>query len=92
MFFKIINDLVDIPSSNYLIPANSKMRSNHSKKMHQYHTQSDVFKYRQTHKQCSHMVVVTYRLMNEIIVTNESEWAENMYAMFACYVLFMLLS
>jgi poly-beta-hydroxyalkanoate depolymerase len=45
MLFKIINDLVDIPSSNYLIPANSKMRSNHSKKMHQYHTQSDVFKY-----------------------------------------------
>ena len=30
MFFKIINDLVDIPSSNYLIPANSKTRSNHS--------------------------------------------------------------
>jgi hypothetical protein len=29
MFFKIINDLVDIPSSNYLIPANSKTRSNH---------------------------------------------------------------
>jgi hypothetical protein len=32
MFFKIINDLVDIPSSNYLMPANSKTRSNHSKK------------------------------------------------------------
>ena len=45
MFFKIINDLVDIPSSNYLIPANSKTRSNHSKKMQQYHTRSDVFKY-----------------------------------------------
>jgi hypothetical protein len=37
------------------------------------------------------MVVVTYRLMNEIVVTNESEWAEHMYVMFACYVLFMLL-
>jgi hypothetical protein len=45
MLFKIINDLVDIPPSNYLIPANSKMRSNHSKKMQQYHTKSDVFKY-----------------------------------------------
>ena len=45
MFFKIINDPVDIPSSNYLIPANSKTRSNNSKKMQQYHTRSDVFKY-----------------------------------------------
>jgi hypothetical protein len=45
MFFKIINDIVDIPSSNYLTPANSKTRSNHSKKMQQYHTRSDVFKY-----------------------------------------------
>ena len=34
---------------------------------------------------------VTYRFMNEIIVTNESEWAEHMYVVFACYVLFMLL-
>jgi hypothetical protein len=25
------------------------------------------------------MGVVTYRFMNEIIVTNESEWAEHMY-------------
>jgi hypothetical protein len=45
MLFKIINDLVDIPSSNYLIPANSKTRPNYSKKMQQYHTRSDVFKY-----------------------------------------------
>jgi hypothetical protein len=37
------------------------------------------------------MVVVTYRLMNEIAVTNESEWAEHLYVMCACYVLFMLL-
>jgi hypothetical protein len=41
MFFKLINDLVDIPSSSYLIPANNKRRSNHSKKMQQYHTRSD---------------------------------------------------
>ena len=34
---------------------------------------------------------VTYRFMNEIVVTNESEWEEHMYVMFACYVLFMLL-
>ena len=34
---------------------------------------------------------VTYRFMNEIIVINESEWAEHMYVVFACYVLFMLL-
>ena len=45
MFFKIINDIVDIPSSNYLTPANSKTRSNHSKKIHQYPTRSDFFKY-----------------------------------------------
>jgi hypothetical protein len=45
MLFKIINALVDIPSSNYLIPANSKTRFKHSKKMQQYHTKSDVFKY-----------------------------------------------
>jgi hypothetical protein len=31
------------------------------------------------------------RFMNEIVVTNESEWVEHMYVMFACYVLFMLL-
>jgi hypothetical protein len=29
--------------------------------------------------------------MNEIIVTNESEWAEHMNVVFAYYVLFMLL-
>ena len=29
--------------------------------------------------------------MNEIVVTNEREWAEHMYVVFACYVLFMLL-
>ena len=34
---------------------------------------------------------VTYRFMNEIIVTNESEWAEHMYVVFTCYALFMLL-
>ena len=28
--------------------------------------------------------------MNEIVVTNESEWVEHMYVVFACYVLFML--
>ena len=37
------------------------------------------------------MGVVTYRFMNEIIVTNESEWAQHMYVVFAWYVLFMLL-
>ena len=44
MFFKIVNDLVDIPSSDYLILANSKTRANHSKKMQQYHTRTDIFK------------------------------------------------
>ena len=34
---------------------------------------------------------VAYRFMNEIVVTNESEWAEHMYVVLACYVLFMLL-
>ena len=37
------------------------------------------------------MGVVTYRFMNEIVVTNESEWEEHMYVVFGCYVLFMLL-
>ena len=45
MFFKIVHDLVDIPSSDYLIPSYSRTRSNHSKKYQQYHTKSDAYKY-----------------------------------------------
>jgi hypothetical protein len=34
MIFKITNDLVDIPISDYLTPAPSRTRSDHSKKFH----------------------------------------------------------
>ena len=32
LLFKIINDLVDIPASAYLTPANTRTRANHTKK------------------------------------------------------------
>jgi hypothetical protein len=35
MMFKITNDLVDIPVSDFLTPAPSHTRSDHSKKFHQ---------------------------------------------------------
>ena len=45
MLFKIINNLVDIPAADYLTPAPSKTRSNHSKKILQPHTRTDTLKY-----------------------------------------------
>lgn len=45
MLFKIINNLVDIPAADYLTPAPSRTRSNHSKKILQPHTRTDTLKY-----------------------------------------------
>lgn len=45
MFYKIMNDLVDIPSSEFITPASTKTRSHHSRKVLQYHTRSDALKY-----------------------------------------------
>ena len=45
MFFKIMNNLVDIPSVDYITPASTRTRSNNSKKILQYHTRTDVLKY-----------------------------------------------
>ncbi len=45
MFYKIMNDLVDIPSADYITPASTRTRSNHSKKVLQYHTGTDTSKY-----------------------------------------------
>ena len=45
MLFKIINNLVDIPSSTYLTPSRTRTRAAHTQKMLQYHTRTDTFKY-----------------------------------------------
>ena len=45
MFYKVIQDLVDIPASDYLTPAYSRTRSNHSRKFRQFPCKSDVFKF-----------------------------------------------
>ena len=45
MLFKIINDLVDIPAEEYLTPASTRTRALHSKKLRQYPTKADTFKF-----------------------------------------------
>ncbi|MEW8542121.1 MAG: reverse transcriptase domain-containing protein, partial [Candidatus Thiodiazotropha sp.] len=45
MLYKIINDLVDIPPSAYLTPASTRTRAHHSKKLRQYSTRTDAFKF-----------------------------------------------
>ena len=45
MIYKIMNDLVDIPADTYLTPATSRTRAIHSKKLRQYPTRTDTFKY-----------------------------------------------
>ena len=45
MLFKIINGIVDIPASDYLTPASSKIRSQHSLKFRQIPTSSDYYKF-----------------------------------------------
>jgi hypothetical protein len=44
MMFKITNDLVDIPVSDYLTPAPSRTRSDHSKKFHLPSTSTSYYK------------------------------------------------
>ena len=45
MLFKIINNLVDIQSSPYPTPSRTGTRAAHIRKMLQYHTGTDTFKY-----------------------------------------------
>ena len=45
MLFKIINNLVDIPSDTYLTPSRTRTRAAHTQKMLQYHTRTDTFKF-----------------------------------------------
>ena len=45
MIYKIMNDLVDIPADTYLTPATTRTRAIHSKKLRQYPTRTDTFKY-----------------------------------------------
>ena len=44
LFFKIMNDVVDIPASSYLTPASTRTRSNHTKKLRQISSRTDVCK------------------------------------------------
>lgn len=45
LFYKIVNDLVDIPADSYLTPASGRTRSSHSRKFIQFATSSDTFKF-----------------------------------------------
>ena len=45
LFFKIVNDLVDIPAAEYLTAAPSRLRSNHKLKFRHLAARSDTFKH-----------------------------------------------
>ena len=45
MFYKIVNNLVDIPATQYLTPAPSRLRSNHKFKFRHQASKSDCLKY-----------------------------------------------
>ena len=45
LLFKFVNDLVDIPASTYLTPANTQTRTFHTKKLMQIASKYDAFKY-----------------------------------------------
>jgi hypothetical protein len=45
MLYKIVNDLVDIPSSTYLKPHHSRTRASHKHRFQHYSTSTDYFKY-----------------------------------------------
>ena len=45
MLFKIINDLIDNSAEEYLTPASTRTRALHSKKLRQYPTKMDSFKF-----------------------------------------------
>jgi hypothetical protein len=45
MFYKIVNNLMDIPADPYLTPSKTRTRTTHLKKMLQYHTRTDTLKF-----------------------------------------------
>ena len=45
LLYKVVNDLVDIPSSVYLTPSTAKTRSSHTKKFRQFSPSTDCFKF-----------------------------------------------
>ena len=45
MLYKIVHDLVDIPSSTYLRPVTSRTRAANTHKFQQYSTSTDYYKY-----------------------------------------------
>ena len=45
LLYKVVNDLVDIPSSAYLTPSTAKTRSSHTKKFRQFSPSTDCFKF-----------------------------------------------
>ena len=45
MFYKVVNNLVDIPASTYLTPGSSRTRSSHSLKFRQFQCSLNSFKY-----------------------------------------------
>ena len=45
MMYKIMNGLVDIPAADYVTPASTRTRSNHSKKQRQISTSTETYKY-----------------------------------------------
>ena len=45
LLYKVVNDLVDIPSSAYLTPLTAKTRSSHTKMFRQFSPSTDCFKF-----------------------------------------------
>jgi hypothetical protein len=45
MFFKIVNDLVDIRANDYLTPTSSRTRANNSRRFRQISTRTDTYKF-----------------------------------------------
>ena len=45
LFYKVVNNLIDIPEANYLIPSTSRTRSAHKKKYRHFSPDSDSFKF-----------------------------------------------
>ena len=45
LFYKVVNDLIDIPAEQYLTPAPSKLRSNHKFKYRHLSARSDCLKH-----------------------------------------------
>ena len=45
LFYKVVQDLVDTPSSAYLTPSTARTRSSHTKKFRQFSPSTECFKY-----------------------------------------------